>query len=158
MENITYIIPLHVFNKNVEQYLTSAVKSIAENSFEQGDRILLVGPKSVIDKAEAVCKANTEKYQVQKVENKNTDFFTQVNTAAFACVTPYFTIIEYYDTLYPYWNQIMQAYVSKSPFLISLNLLKKNGEPFTLANEIALSTTFCKDEGIGILDTEALKD
>ena len=158
MENVSYIIPLHVFNKDVEQYLTNAVKSVATNAIEQGDRILLVGPKAVIEKAEAVCKANAEKYQIQKVENKDTDFFTQVNTAAFACVTPYFTILEYDDTLYPYWNQIMQQYSSKSPFLISLNLLKKNGEPFSLANEIALSSTFAGDNGIGVIDTEALKD
>lgn len=156
MENVSYIIPIHVFDENVRENLVNAVKSVAENSFKEGDRILLVGPKDVIEKAEAVCKANAKNYQVQKVENQNADFFTQVNTAALACVTPYFTILEYDDTLYPYWNEVMQFYSTKSPFLISLNLLVKDGKPYTLANEIALSIAFCDEEEVGVLKTDVV--
>jgi hypothetical protein len=158
MENVSYIIPLHIFDKTVKELFTEAVKSIAANEYTEGDRILLVGPKAVIDKAETVCTENAPKYHIQKVENKESDFFKQINVATLACVTPYFTILEYDDTFYPYWNTQMQAYAAKSPFLISLNLLKKDGKPFSLANEIALSTTFAGDYGIGVLDTESLKD
>lgn len=158
MENVTYIIPLHIFDNSVKSQLAEAVKSVAENEYTEGDRILLVGTKDVIDKASTVCSKNAPKHLIQKVENNNTEFFTQVNVAALACVTPYFTILEYDDTLCPYWNRQMQAYTSKSPFLISLNLLKKDGKAVSLANELALSASFAGDDSIGVLDTESLKD
>lgn len=159
MENVTYIIPLYQWDQIVEEYLENAVESIAKTSISLGDRIMLIGPKDVITHAEKTCKAFAPNYAVQKIENDETDFFVQVNKAALACVTPYFTILEYDDTIKPYWNDILQSYSVKSPFLIPLNLLIKDGQPYTLANEVGLSTTFASgDNGIGVIDVESLKD
>lgn len=158
MENITYIIPIHKWDQIVEEYLEDAVTSASQQIYTDGDRIMLVGPKSVIDSAENICKTYAPKYIVQKVENDDTDFFVQINKAVFACVTPFFTILEFDDTFCKYWNEVMQKYASKSAFLIPVNLLMKENKPYTLANELALSSSFAGDEGIGVIDVEALKN
>ena len=158
MENVTYIIPIHEWDQIIEEYLEDAVASVNEQIYTEGDRILLIGPKSVIDYAENVCKTSAPKYTVQKVENDETNFFVQVNKAVLACVTPFFTILEFDDTLSRFWNEVFQRYSSKGSFLISVNLLMKDNKPYVLANELALSSSFAGDEGIGIIDLEALKD
>lgn len=159
MENVTYIIPLYEWDQIVEEYLEDAVESVAKTVCTLGDRIMLIGPKDIITSAERTCKNFAPNYTIQKIENDDTNFFVQVNKAAYACVTPYFTILEYDDTVKPYWNDLLQSYSVKSPFLIPLNLLIKDERPYTLANEVGLSTTFASgDNGIGVIDVEALKD
>ena len=159
MENVTYIIPIHELDQIEEEYLEDAAKSISETDYTEGDRILLVGPQKVIDLAAKVCSSNAPKHIIQKIENKETEFFKQVNKAVLNCVTPFFTILEFDDTIKPAWNRILQSYSSKSSFLIPLNLLIKDEKPYTLANEIALSTTFSDDEGrIGVISLDTLKN
>ena len=55
MEKVTYIIPLHKYNKKVEALLIKAIESVNDYS---GDKICIVGQSSVIEKSKELVNKN----------------------------------------------------------------------------------------------------
>lgn len=155
MENITYIIPVHKFNENIKAYLTNALNSLFNVTYNDGDKIIFIGPKNVLNDIKQI--DNKCRQETNYIENEETDFFTQINKAAYACLTPYFSILEFDDEYMPKWNELMQAYSANATFLMPLNILVKGDTPMSLGNEIALSPSFAGDKGVGFLDEEALQ-
>jgi len=159
MTKITYIIPLHKFDEKIEELYKSAIESLNSVEKNEDNKVILVGPSEVLKKAINVCKPVIE---TSLVENDETDFFVQVNKAAYQCVTPYFTILEIDDMLCPFWNAAMQEYeVVNASVLMPINEYRKNGEFISLGNEIAWSSSFANisenGNGLGYVDIDCLK-
>ena len=159
MEKVTYIIPLHKYNKKVEALLIKAIESVNDYS---GDKICIVGQSSVIEKSKELVNKNL--FGVKKfdfvVNDGATDFCSQVNKAVFSCTTPYFSILEYDDTYYPYWNKVAQEYAKVESASLVLPIVElKKGDKTTFGNEIVWSPSFTQDEKktLGIVNESALE-
>lgn len=145
-KKITVIIPLHEINDNVEAQLKTAVESVDTNKNE----LMFVGPKDVISKA-----AEMFDIKIALVENDNTDFNEQINKGVYACLTPYFTILEYDDMLMPIWNRLMEEEMHRDATVTApISLYVYNGDKdgnnaySHFVNEIAWDAFFI-EEGVG---------
>lgn len=160
MEKVTYIIPLHEFGKEVKEYLKRAVESIDNLEENDGNKVMYVGKKEIIEKA---AKNISPKNELILVENDGeTDFFSQINKAVLQCVTPYFSVLEFDDAYKPYWNRAAQSYASKNAaILIPINEYQIKGEIASFGNEIIWSPAFANREresglGLGFIDLDCL--
>lgn len=160
MENVSYIIPLNVFNKTVTEGLKRAFKSLEEIEGNAEDEIIFVGPQKVIEKAAALLSDKNTR-EVNLVANEeNTDFFNQVNLAVFSCTTPFFSILEFDDAYKPYWNTEAQKYAvaSNASIILPINEFVVNGEFSSFGNEIVWSSIFAEkeEEVLGYISSETL--
>ncbi len=150
---ITYIIPIHKFDKSVEELYPRALQSIKDTK-AKSTAIIVVGPKDVLEKVEALSTKKEAKF----VENTgSTDFFTQVNTAVMQCTTKYFCVVEYDDTVVEYWPEVAEQYIaaSKASVLLPLDEYVKDGKWVSFGNEMAWDTSFADE--LGHVDMESLK-
>jgi len=155
MKKVTYIIPLHEYNKNVEKYFKRAIKSLSEMKSNQDNKVVLIGPESVINKAKSTCDM-----EVELIVNNDTDFCSQINNAVFQCITPYFSVLEFDDEYMPYWYEVSQEYGKNgASVLLPINELYKDENLVALANEIAWSPSFVneKSKGLGYIDNDCLE-
>lgn len=148
MEKVTYIIPIHKYNKDVEKLLKRALESLANLNKSEGDKVMFVGPKDVIEKAS---KLYTLTNDLVKVENDETEFCKQINKAVFQCVTPYFSILEFDDAYKPYWNEVAQKYAGNgASILLPMIEVIQDGKMQGFGNEIAWSSSFANEQGLGL--------
>lgn len=160
-ENITFIIPIHVFNTEVEKYLERAVNSIKENCDSKKNTVIIVGPSDVLNKSDVVYHKTKCKCSLQLLENKDekTDPFTQINMAVYKCLTPYFSVIELDDEYYAYWINEVDKYIgsdmSASVYIPLTELVNTEDKIVSFANEIALSNSFANE--LGLIDIESLE-
>lgn len=156
MKNITYIIPLNEFNATVETYLEKALNSIKE--MKNTCPIILVGPNNVLSHAEIICDTVGLKNKVTLVNNSDPCYQTQINKGVMSCVTEYFTVLEFDDTFYKYWFDVVERYIATGKYSMFIPLTEyvdTDGEFKSFANEIALSNSFANEQGI--LDIECLE-
>ena len=156
MKNVTYIVPLHVYDDTVAEYLKKAYESLKLN-LQKGDAVMFVGPAEVVDKA--VAPFNTEKTKrVKPVYNDGeTDFFSQVNRAVMFVTTDFFSILEYDDEYLPNWGKNGRLYAENgASVLLPVAVIEDQSGSTHYCNEIAWSPVF--KQGVEDLDEEDLKD
>lgn len=156
MKNVTYIVPIHVFNKEVEKLLKTAIKSVGDMVENDGNLLTFVGPKTVIEKAKKAYDATKVTIPLTLIENDDTDFFAQVNKAVFQCTTYYFSILEFDDAYEPYWNKEANVYGEGYSIVIPINEILKDGNFVAFANEIAWNPSFA-GEVLGELTFDDVK-
>ena len=160
MENVTYIIPLNEYNKEVEKNLKRALDSLENVEGNEDDEIIFVGPKKVIDNAAKLISEKNKKEVTLVTNEEKTDFFNQVNIAVFSCTTPFFSILEFDDAYKPYWNKEAQKYAAATDasIILPINEFIKDGEFASLGNEFAWSSVFAEkeEETIGFISLDAL--
>lgn len=160
MEKVTYILPIHKFDDEVASFVKNALESVVNIETDTEDRLIVVGPKSAIDKVNDIYKSLNGKLNVLLLENEETtDYFSQVNKAAAQCVTPYFSIIEFDDTYKPYWKKCALNYAKNgASVLIPINELVSDGNFVSFGNEISWSASFAENEqtSLGILTEKEL--
>lgn len=164
MKQVTVIIPLHVYMENL---LNEALSSVIEAFTNEEAIITFVGPKAICENAKnAFMKLTNNNYTINIVENNNLDFATQINKAVFDCTTQYFTILEFDDTLKPYYNTVMQNYINQNPFTsVVLPIVEFYDEHKIYAgfgNEIVWDAAFAsineetEQDNLGVIDSDVL--
>jgi hypothetical protein len=153
---VTYIIPVHKYNEGIGKLLKAAIGSIGGLEENNGNKVVIVGPKSVLEK---VKPCYTLKLPVEFLENAGEkDFFSQVNFAAMNCTTEWFSVLELDDTYEPYWLKVAERNADKGSVLVPLAQLVSKGRKVGLVNEIAWNASFVENESkLGYIDSSALE-
>ena len=158
MGKVSYIVPLHKFDEEVEVLLPNALKSIKETK-SKDYVILIVGPKDVLEKTEKIVNDLKLKTATKFIENTGeTDFFSQVNEAALKCTTKFFCVVEFDDTVMEYWPVVFEKYqeTENASIVLPIEELSKDGHWVSWANEIAWSNAFADEHHLGELDLDCL--
>ena len=156
MSNITIVIPVFEYNDGLKELYKKAVGSCPLTY-----PIMVIGPKSVIDEYK---DSDIEKIvTIEYVENENSDFQSQINAAANACSTPYFSVLEVDDTYNRNWFENVEQHIAampETPFFLPLteifDVSTEEPIPVGFANEIALTTSF--SDKIGYIGEDELKE
>ena len=168
MKDISIIIPLHIFNETVVDFLEKALYSVDKNIENYNGYIntVVVAPGDVCRQVNDFV-SNHEKLQhfsdnLNYVVNETeyTDYCSQVNLAAEKVETKYFSILEFDDEYTPKWfkmaSEYMDYYEDVSVFLplnIHYDHEKKNWQ---YCNEMVLATSFSNE--IGFIDYDCLQN
>lgn len=159
MTKITYIIPIHQFNDEISKYLTRCLSSV-KNMRNAGDnKVIIVGQQDVVDKCVALSKELELPQDVTGFYCFSEDIFEKINLAVTKCVTPYFSVLEFDDEYYPYWDEVAQKELSKHTPAILFPLIEQvmvDGTIPALGNELAWNASFNKKEELGFITTEDL--
>ena len=167
MTQITTIIPVHKFDDEVKTLLETSVKSFVETSKNNPSDLMFVGPKEVLDnvkenQSEELTKLNWI-VEISYVENENTWFSAQINTAVKKVKTDYFAILEYDDEFTPIWFDNVVKYINTGDDIaVYLPLTEvfdgehKEMGPVSYVNEAVWASSF--SERLGYFDNECLQD
>lgn len=158
MEKITYIIPIHTFNDVDKEYFDRAIRSLESLKGTQTYSVIIVGQESVLGECEKVYKECGCQQELVLLPTDETDVFKKINIAALKCVTPYFSVLEYDDTFYQYWDEVAQSELSSDRVSVLLPLIenvKTDNTVPALGNEIAWDAAFATD--LGYVNLEELK-
>lgn len=144
MENITVIIPLHIYTEEVKVYLDKAIGSALQQDGVQ--KVLIVGSKEVISESEK--DFNNQK--ITYIENVgDIDYCNQVNLGVKSCTTKFFSILGFDDYYHPKWFKNVQNYITNYPefsaYLPIVNYINTSGEKIGKVNEIIWSMAFADD-------------
>ena len=153
MSNITIVVPVYEYSDELKALYKRAVGSIpTDDNGKSLYPVMLVGPKDVMEKYKV--EAFEKVIDFTYTKNDDTDFPTQINVAAKACGTPYFSILELDDEYNKNWFKNVEEHIEKMsevPFFLPLTELfdasGKDSIPLGFANEIALTTSFSDDIG-----------
>ena len=169
MKDITIIIPLHVFNDEVKDLLTTAIESVSvcQKNYENIGKLtpLIVCSSDIYDSV--MSWVNKTKQLVSVIKNTgDTDFCSQVNHAVATVKTEFFSVLEFDDTYTEHWFTNAHKYYygneSVSVFL-PVNLFHDGQyKNWQYGNTMALSPTFItnneKDkDDIGIINFHRLE-
>lgn len=162
MEKVTYIIPIHEFNEVVKDYLTKALTSVKELKYAESFKVLFVGPKDVLSECESVYNNVGCPQKMDCVVTDLVDIYEKINMAVMKCVTQYFSILEFDDNYYPYWNNSAQKVIEKNNYSVVLPMVELVNEEKNLVglmNEIAWDAAFSDKLGfIGVDELKTFKD
>lgn len=156
MKELTVIIPVHEYSDTVKALLGKAIESF-HNTARDDEKLLVASPAKV--------KSEIEKdfSDLEFVETKKSDFVSQINTAAKAVTTKYFSILEFDDVFTTNWLKNVAEYFEYEPdasLYLPLTEVLMAGEeekgPIGYVNEAAWASSF-SDE-IGYLDLESLQN
>ena len=141
MNDITIIVPLHIYDETVKGLLANALNSVSEcqKIYEHGKLdVLIVAPKDVAE------KLDVENAKVI-VNDGKTDFCSQINFAVDNVTTDFFSILEFDDEYTPKWFNMAHDYYygneTISAFL-PINLTHDENGKWDYANALALSPAF----------------
>lgn len=158
MNKITTIIPVDKFDESVKSMLETAVKSHVETSKDAPANLMFIGPKEVMDQVKKLKLADAE-----YVENENSWFSSQINTAAKKVKTDYFAILEYDDEFSPIWFKNVEKYIETGddiavylPLTEVFDYQHKEQGPIGYVNEAVWASSF--SEKLGYFDNECLQD
>ena len=159
MDKITFIVPIHEYNKNVKEYLTKAINSV--KSFKSDSVYYsFVGPSDIFDNIKEFIKENGIENISNVYKNEDTDVYVQINQAVKFCLTPYFSVLEFDDTYNDYWLSEFEKYSKEnsdaSIYMPIVELVNTDNNVCGYVNEIAWASSFSADE-LGYLDLECLK-
>ena len=155
MENITVIIPIHVYNEDVKKYLGKAIESIKAQT-EAVDSTMIVGQEELINKI----KDDFNDAQIDYIINEGkTDYCNQINLAANNCKTKHFSILGFDDEYSPIWFKNVKRYIKNmhdiSIFLPIVNFIDKESKVIGSVNEIIWAMSFSNE--LGFIDEETLE-
>ena len=158
MEKVTYIIPIHKYDETVEKYLTRALNSLKYLEGSETFKTMFVGPKDICEKCGSLYKTIECPQQLTLLDTTEEDIYKKINFAVTNCVTPYFSILEFDDEYYSYWNLSAQKILEKERYgiLLCINeLINEKREGVSLLNEIAWDAAFTDE--LGFINVEELK-
>jgi len=162
MEKVTYIIPIHEYNEKVENYFKRAITGLKNLEGADTYEVIIVGTQDVLSKCETTYKVTKCPQSLTLLPTDEQDVFKKINMAVMKCVTPYFSILEFDDDFYSYWNTVAQKELSKERYSILLPInefVKTDNSVPSLGNEIAWDVAFVDDLGfIGMKELEVFKD
>lgn len=170
MEYINVILPIHVFNDSVKEYMAHAIDSydeakkfLNENSNELDTKLTIVCPNNIHNEIISFIEEidYTKKAVVLINNSGKIDFCSQINFAAETIKDKYFSILEYDDEYYKKWfyqftqYQLGNEHVS---VFLPLNIVydSKNKEYWQFGNEMPLATSFSNE--LGYVDFDCLKN
>ena len=152
MDNIVVIIPLHVFNEEIEPLLEGAIASVPK-----GMRVRISCPLNINEEISKWVegKGNIEVFSL----SEESDFQTLVNQAVDD--TEYFSILEFDDEYTENWFKNVEEYIKYKPetsvFLPLEDIVDyKSNEYIGFGNEAPWASSFSSE--IGLIDLECLKD
>ena len=154
MEKVTYIIPIHVVDDEAKQYMTKAFTSLASLKGAEDSEVFLVGELDAISQAQKLFieVAGGDNKQISTlIPTDENDLFKKINLAVSKCKTTYFSLLEFDDEYYPYWNTVAQRY-TKDDYTIIMpisEIVTPSGETAGLANEIAWDAAFVDSGDLG---------
>lgn len=153
MNNITIIIPIHEYDKNIESLLQKAYDSIPN-----GFKTIMSCSKTA---ASGVKKQFNGNGNVTVMSNDVTSFVGLVGKAVDKVETKYFSILEFDDTYTDIWFKNVSEYIKFNPsvsvFMPLTDLYNFNTNKFIgYGNEAVWASSF-SDE-IGFLDNESLEN
>ena len=119
MRDLTVIIPLHEYNKDVEALLTTAVESLKNADKNEECNTIIVSPLESIKLPDFGLK------NLKIVKSEKGDFCTQINTAVNECKTKYFSILEYDDVYTEKWFDNVQNNHLKITLTHYITLIQK---------------------------------
>lgn len=152
MNDITIILPLHIFNDEVKPLLDNALNSVNECAklYKHGKLTVLFSVAKEIETEFLPYMSNLLTYSsVGKfdvfVNEGDTDFCSQVNGAVDKVDTDFFSILEFDDEYTPKWFNMAHDYYygneTVSAFL-PVNLTHDDSGKWGYSNEMALSPAF----------------
>lgn len=172
MNDITIIVPLHVYNDKVKPLLDNALNSVNECAklYEHGKlKVMFVLPKTIetdfMPYLKDVSKYSSISGFDAELNGGDSDFCSQINFASEKVDTEFFSILEFDDEYTPKWFNMAHDYYygneAVSAFL-PVNLTHDENGKWGYANEMALSPAFItpdandKDD-IGIINRMRLE-
>ena len=157
MKKVTYIVPVHEFNDEIKTYATNALTSLVHLKGAEEAEILLVGEVEVITKFQTlfneICGEDNKQSIVLFPTNEQ-DLFEKINAAVAKCTTPYFSLLEFDDAFYPYWDEVAQRYLNNYEFSIVMpitEIVTPEGQIGGFANEIAWDAAFVGEDSLGFV-------
>lgn len=159
MERVTYIIPVYNFDET-QELLKRALESLKQMKNAEKNEVFFVGDMDTVSKCSVLASQEIQIPQmVTMVPTDVTDLFEKINLAVLKCTTPYFSILEYDDEFYPYWNEVAQSYIENERYSVILpmnELVTPKDEYAGFANEIAWDAAFVGEEALGFVKLEDL--
>lgn len=163
MSRITIVIPIHEVNDELKALYKNAIGSIPLSDEGKSQYpVIVVGPKKVIEeyKDEKLEKV----VDIEYLANAKSDFQNQIDAAAKACKTDFFSILEVDDSYNSNWFKNVEEHIDALPavsFFLPLTEVFDVSEagkpvPVGFANEIALTTSF--SDKIGYIGIEELQE
>ena len=169
MKDITIIVPVHIYNEEVEKMLDNAVKSVEECAklYNHGKLYLKFCVAKAIedDFMKSFTEALSRRTDIGKydvfVNDGETDFCSQINAAVDTVETDFFSILEFDDEYIPKWFETAARYYvgnENISVFLPVNLFHDgHQEKWQYGNTMAISPMFMtpdendKDE-IGIIN------
>lgn len=157
MEKVTYIVPVHEINDNVKEYMKKAFTSLVNMKGAENAEIFLTGELDIITQAQnlfnEICGENNQQI-ITLLPTDEKDLFVKINLAVSKCRTPYFSILEFDDEYYPYWDVVAQRYTDKNYSMIVpiSELVTTDGDIAGLANELVWDAAFVDKGTIGFIE------
>lgn len=164
MKNLTIIIPVHKYNKDVDAHLKNAIKSIeVQDEINKNINLLLVGPKKIEPKIE---KINISEDNINKailINDGDTSYQNQINLAVQNIKTDYFTVLEFDDEISNTYIKNVNEYIENYPdmdvFMSLIVETNKNNEAIKLTNESVWSKQNMEENDVfGLLSMEIIKN
>lgn len=161
MKDITIIVPLNEVNDTILDYMETALKSVDDNQkfYEDKLKVMVV---CINDDDKKLIQTRFDKRTIDYVINNTneTDFCSQINTAAKLIDTEYFSILEFDDYYGNKWFKSVKEYFYSHED-VSLFLPINTQRDLTnnlcqFVNELAWSNEFSKE--IGFIDKNGLDD
>ena len=173
MNDITVIIPLHIFNEDVKALLDNALKSVNECAkvYEHGKlTTMFVYPKQIEADFLPYMKGVTEYSSIGHFDlaanDGKSDFCSQINFAVDKVNTNFFSILEFDDEYTPKWFNMAHDYYYGNETIsmfLPVNLNHDENGKWEYGNTMALSPAFItpdandKDD-IGIINRLRLEN
>lgn len=144
MENITVIIPLHIYDEEVKKYLDRSIGSVF---YQEGEyNIIIVAPENITTLVSSDFKNEKIKYITNEGE---TDYCSQVNLGAKNCETKYFSILGFDDYYHKNWFRNVYKYITNNPeysaYFPIVNYIDTDDTYIGTVNEIIWSMAFADD-------------
>lgn len=110
MKDLTVIIPVHKYDESIKTMLDKALESFNKANSSNEASLIIVGPTKIVKELSEIYKDT----QIQYVETKKSDFSSQINAAAKAVATKYFSILEFDDEYTENWFKNVETYINAS--------------------------------------------
>jgi hypothetical protein len=163
MKNLTIIIPIHKFNKEIEELLGNAIKSIDYQNTKEKINLLFVFPPNIENDIKKISISEDKILVNYLINNDDTSYQNQINLASKNIKTKYFTVLEFDDELSNTYIKNIKEYTKHYPtveILLPLIIETNNkNEAIKLTNESVWSKQNVGDnEELGFLTADVLKN
>lgn len=159
MKDLTVIIPVHEYNKDVEALLTKAVESLKNADKNEECNTIIVMPQSIQKEAKL---PDFGLKNLKVVISDNPNFCNQINTAVNACETKYFSILEFDDVYTEKWFDNVQNEIENGeeasiylPLTELVDDTDKDKGSIGYINEVVWANSF--SEVLGFLDLDSVQ-
>lgn len=166
MKDITILIPIHKFDKTIEEYVNTSFSSVLDAIGALKNNLtvkyMIVCPKEVQIELSSLSFFKNASDDVWVITDEKTDFCSMVNKGVEKCDTEYFSVLEYDDkyTLNAFNSFLPYVEVNEIDTKVFLSIQElydasnDTPEPVGYINETAWASAF--SEEIGYLDIESL--